>query len=169
MIRRSILVFPIVENPFRIQSFRKKHDPLYGKIDPHITLVFPFLSPIPNTELRDHIHTVIRDFSPFPITLDRHAVQTEGWIWLPVTQGKETIISLHDRLYSGPLHPFLHPEMPYIPHLTIGRSGPNESGNINDWNPEIEFSSLIESITVEEIGEDESSEIICSCRLPSGD
>ena len=38
-----------------IEAIRLKHDPLFGLIPPHITIVFPFESSLSNDELKLHI------------------------------------------------------------------------------------------------------------------
>lgn len=40
-------------------------------------------------------------------------------VFLVPDEGFGAIIRLHDRLHVGPLADCLHPEMPYIPHLTV--------------------------------------------------
>jgi 2'-5' RNA ligase len=40
-------------------------------------------------------------------------------VFLVPDEGFGAIIRLHDRLHTGPLARCLHPEMPYIPHLTV--------------------------------------------------
>lgn len=40
---RTIMIFPQFDNEEIIQGIRKKYDPLYHLIKPHITLVFPLI------------------------------------------------------------------------------------------------------------------------------
>ena len=58
---RTILLFlnniPINE----IENIRQKHDPLFGLIPPHITIVFPFKSNVSNDELKSHILNLSKD------------------------------------------------------------------------------------------------------------
>ena len=49
--KRDILIFPKFDNIELIKNIRKKYDPLYSLIMPHITLVFPFSDNISNQEL----------------------------------------------------------------------------------------------------------------------
>ncbi len=45
----------------------------------------------------------------------------DGYLFLNVKQGNDSIIDLHDRLYSGALEPFLLRKVTYCPHITVGR------------------------------------------------
>jgi hypothetical protein len=38
----AVVAYPDLEDESKIQEFRKKHDPYFQLIKPHITLVFPF-------------------------------------------------------------------------------------------------------------------------------
>ena len=42
--KRTIMIFPKFSNQEIIDEIRKKYDPLYNLVKPHITLVFPFKS-----------------------------------------------------------------------------------------------------------------------------
>lgn len=42
-------------------------------------------------------------------------------MFLEVDRGRKQIEELHDRLYTGPLLQFLKEDIPYIPHVTVGR------------------------------------------------
>lgn len=165
MTKRSILLFPEITGMDAIQSFRKKHDPLAEKIRPHITLVFPFESPLAHGEVQRHIETCTEDISPFELSLSDISFTGEEWIWLEVKEGKDEIHQLHNRLYSGPLEEFKHPAIPYIPHLTLGRSELSKSEILNDWNPQFDLTSKIDTVFLEEIGEDENSRIISRTKL----
>lgn len=40
--KRAVIIFPKFQNIKTIQEVRKRYDRLYGMIEPHITLIFPF-------------------------------------------------------------------------------------------------------------------------------
>jgi len=108
-----------------IMEARKKYDPLSGHVRPHITLVFPFGSTITDKALQEHVDHALASVPAFPLTL--HGVlksQPGNYLFLDVELGKDKIIDLHNRLYTGILAPFRPKQLDaqsYCPHMTIGR------------------------------------------------
>jgi len=104
----------------QINEIRKKYDPNYGLIDPHITLVFPVDASIGEENLLIHIEDVVKNWKPFPISLSGLEKSWDDYLYVPVQEGRNQIISLHDNLYSGILAPFWRKDIPYTPHTTLG-------------------------------------------------
>ena len=46
MSNRAILIQSSFNNFYEVEQIRSLYDPLYGKVAPHIMLVFPFISDI---------------------------------------------------------------------------------------------------------------------------
>lgn len=70
--------------------------------------------------------------------------------------GKEQITKLHDILYTGPLLQFLKEDIPYIPHVTVGRKESAElaaevAKDIHSFPEKLQC--VIDRISVERIGE----------------
>lgn len=63
----AIVAFPEIDVE-HIQTFRRKYDPLWNVILPHVTLVFPFSS-IPEHLILEHLETVSKTLKPFKIHL----------------------------------------------------------------------------------------------------
>lgn len=120
-ITRAIHIFPELDQVDLIQSIRKRYDPLYPCIPPHITLVFPFESEITNIELYRHVKQALTGFQPFAIRLEEISASHDHYLFLNVKQGNDQIIALHDRLYTGPLASYRSYKHTYLPHLTVGR------------------------------------------------
>ncbi|MGG3887396.1 2'-5' RNA ligase family protein [Brevibacillus panacihumi] len=118
---RAIHIFPELEQVDLIQSVRKKYDPLYTCISPHITLVYPFESDITNTDLHHHVKQAVTGFQPFLIRLEEITASNDHYLFLNVKQGNDQIIALHDKLYTGPLVTYRSYMHTYLPHLTVGR------------------------------------------------
>lgn len=118
-ITRAIHIFPEFDQVDLIQSIRKKYDPLYTCIPPHITLVFPFESEITNIDLYRHVKQAVTGFQPFAIHLEEITASNGYYLFLNVKQGNDQIIALHDRLYSGPLASYRSYRHTYLPHLTV--------------------------------------------------
>jgi len=100
---------------------RKKFDPLYGLVSPHITLVFPFESEISTSKLEQHVRDTLVDIWPFSIQMKGITATFDNHLFLNVKKGNDNIIELHDRLYSGLLSGYMNRRYTYTPHLTVGR------------------------------------------------
>lgn len=71
-------------------------------------------------------------------------------------QGKEQIEELHDKLYTGPLLPLLRKDIPYIPHVTVGRKESSQLATELAKDIPIfheKLNGIIDRISVERIGE----------------
>nr|WP_100065610.1 2'-5' RNA ligase family protein [Miniphocaeibacter massiliensis] len=58
---RSIIILPKFKNINSIENIRKEYDPLFGLINPHITLMFPFESNLTKEEIVDIIDETIKN------------------------------------------------------------------------------------------------------------
>ena len=79
---------------------------------------------------------------------------------MEVERGKEKIEELHDKLYTGPLLQFFRTDIPYIPHVTVGRKGSAElateiAKDIPSFHEKL--NCVIDRISVERIGENGES------------
>lgn len=124
----AVVIFPAFQSAERqaIDRIRAAYDPLASKIDPHITLVFPFEAIITQADLLAHMRHAIKSVAAFEIELRSVTGQENAWLFLNVKRGNDQIIALHDRLYSGPLAPYYDPRYTYVPHLTVGHVTPGE-------------------------------------------
>ncbi|MFD3450214.1 2'-5' RNA ligase family protein [Microbacteriaceae bacterium 4G12] len=153
--QRSVLIFIKSDNLQDIEKIRQKHDPLYNLVPPHITLVFPFESEISNEQLKQHIIENIKGIDAFNIHADNVVTNHGEYLFLQIKEGKEKIITLHDRLYQGRLQPFLREDIPYVPHITVGRKNNElDALEVAKSIPPLKTKSLfmIHKITVESIG-----------------
>lgn len=153
---RTILLFLDETQLDEIETIRQKHDPLFGLIKPHITLVFPFESAISKDALKQHIIEKVEGIPPIAIEFTNH-IRNEGeYIFLNVEKGKEQVKKLHDTLYEGPLAEFLRSDIPYIPHVTVGRKeNEKQAIEIAEKMPKLSMRlrCLIEKVSVERVGE----------------
>jgi len=143
-----------------IESTREKHDPLFRLIPPHITIVFPFKSNISNDELKSHILNLSKGVGKIEIEFANRITSVGNYLFLEVEGGKEQIEELHDLLYTGPLIQFLKEDIPYIPHVTVGRKGSAElaaevAKEIHSFPQKLQC--VIDRISVERIGENGES------------
>ena len=164
---RCIHIFPRFKNSFLMEEIRKKYDDLYGFIEPHITLVFPFESDIKIEDLKTEIHGILSNESQFEVSAQGiEAVDNHGYyLFLNIAKGKERIIKLHYKLHKGLLAEYQSPwtkDGSYIPHITIGRFENKDEmqkamKDIGEFDTE--FISKVERIFIEIIGDNEESVI----------
>jgi len=81
-------------------------------------------------------------------------------LFLEVEGGRKQIEELHDMLYTGPLIQFLKEDIPYIPHVTVGRKESAElaaevAKDIHSFPENLQC--VIDKISVERIGDNGES------------
>lgn len=118
---RAIVIVPQFHNREPLDAFRHQYDPLARLIPAHLILVFPFESDLTTPQLQAHVTTVAAAFRPFPIALQGITGHADEYLFLNVKRGNDTLIALHDQLYSGILAPYLSRAHTILPHLTVGR------------------------------------------------
>ncbi|MBX0355577.1 2'-5' RNA ligase family protein [Bacillus toyonensis] len=157
---RTILLFLKNMSIHEIEDIRLEHDPLFGLIPPHVTIVFPFESPISNDELKLHILNVSKKIYNIEIEFANQITSEGAYLFLRVEKGKEQIEDLRNILYTGPLLQFLKEDIPYIPHVTVGRKESAElAAEVVKSIPSFheKLNCVINRISVERIGENEES------------
>ncbi|MEM7016421.1 MAG: 2'-5' RNA ligase family protein [Pseudomonadota bacterium] len=161
MPERAILLFPNGKQLDTIQEIRRKYDPLAELVPPHITLVFPFQSDISTSDLESHLKASAKDINRFTAAFQKANVVGSEYVFLSVDQGVDIITDLHDRLYTSVLAPYLKREIPYQPHLTLGRTTNKETlvRACNEANQKVHSLELeVTSIIIERIAADQSSQ-----------
>ena len=155
---RDVLIFPELDNASLIQDIREEYDELADIVPPHITLAFPFDSDITNEELDLKLKKILSGYKEFDITLSGisyHYDERVGvyYMYLDVTKGYDTIYEISKKIYREVLNMDV-PEK-YIPHITLGCVE-----EINDIKLDHVFNTAVKNIVVEDIGENEESNII---------
>ncbi|BCB04301.1 2'-5' RNA ligase family protein [Bacillus sp. KH172YL63] len=159
----AVHLFPRAEQIANIQEIRRQYAPLSDKIPPHVTLVFPFTPHHSAADILLHVRSAADRTPPFHVTFEGVSPSDGGYIFLNVIKGADSIISLHDELYRGLLSRFLNHQYPYTPHMTLGRleSELDFHRALLDCKDKVEsFSVLVEDIIVEEIDDEEYSNVI---------
>ncbi|WP_299737499.1 2'-5' RNA ligase family protein [Rossellomorea sp. y25] len=161
--KRAIHIFPQLESVEEIQRIRTTHDPLWDKIPPHITLVFPFTSNLSNSEIISHVQSIANRLQPFSLLLKEITGSSGEYLCLNVKRGNDSIIHSHDELYKGVLTPFRNPSFTYIPHITLGRIDLKEEFHralkeYRNWSES--FHTEVKEIVIEEINEQDVSNVI---------
>ncbi|HGP3674191.1 TPA: 2'-5' RNA ligase family protein [Bacillus pacificus] len=157
---RTILFFLNNMSIDKIENIRQKHDPLFEVIPPHITIVFPFKSNISSDALKSHILNLSKGVGKIEVEFANLITNVGNYLFLEVEGGKEQIEELHDLLYTEPLTQFLKEDIPYIPHVTVGRKESAElAAEVAKDIPSFpqKLQCVIDRISVERIGENGES------------
>ena len=156
--KRDILIIPKFNNIHKMQKIGEKYDELFDIIEPHITLAFPFKSDISNEKLKQQLTDIIKNINPFRIKckgiiLRKDKIINTYYIFLNIVEGKEIIKEINHRIYENILNNIDVKKYNYEPHITLGTTNnPNEKIELNE-----EFETIVNSIVVEQIGENEES------------
>ena len=147
-----------------ITTLRSRHrgDLFSRDIGPHITLVFP-TSAATETEATSHLTTVAGEAGPvdlvFRCTLPvKDAPSGKTFVYLVPDEGFSNLVRLHDRLYTGPFAETLRLDLPYLPHITLGRFDEPHlakalADDLNTQDPEVH--ARLETVELFRLSEDE--------------
>jgi 2'-5' RNA ligase len=118
-----------------IAAIRQKHDPTFGFIKPHITVLFPVPGSVGEAHLIHHIENVLSDRSPFEIRLGGFHKSPDHWLFLTLTEGQAEIRKLYQLLYTGIMADLRRDDIEFVPHLGLGLF--LKKGCTYDWdNPQ---------------------------------
>lgn len=117
----GIAAFPSKEMQDIANSYRKRYDPQYAKITPHMTLKDAFRADDAKIkEIASEIEKIAKRHSPFTMHVTKVSsfAPVTNTLYLKVEQTPE-LMSLHEDLHSdffgGP------PQFQYVPHITIAQ------------------------------------------------
>jgi 2'-5' RNA ligase len=117
----GIAIFPSKKLQDLANSYRKRYDPHYALIPPHLTLKYPFEADEDEIkEIADTLHQIAKKYDPFPLKVTKISSfqPVNNVIYLKV-ECTETLKNLHNDLHSGELGG--EPEYMFVPHITIGQ------------------------------------------------
>ena len=162
---RDILLFPKFDNMNIIEDIRKECDELYGVIQPHITIVFPFLDDIRDEELIKNVRNYFDNKNKFYVKFSGVSYSDDKYIFLNCIDGERDIIKLHDELYNDYFPNHLSSKK-YIPHITIGQIfNSNEETLKKIEKMDDVFECFIDTIVIERIGSNDESIILDKIEL----
>ena len=82
----------------------------------------------------------------------------ETYVYLVPDAGNGALIRLHDYLYSGPFAEVLRLDLPYVPHITLGRFGEAKLAKalVDDLNAQdIEIRARLDTVELFRLSEGE--------------
>lgn len=136
---------------------RSQFDPNFTKINPHFTLLFG-CAEISLGSYCNHVAMIAEKTDAFQFQCNQVSPETdyfssEGYIFLTPEKGACEIKALHGALYQGIMSPYLKTEIPFTPHITVGRRDSVEDARKTceklNRHP-ISISGTVEALTVVE-------------------
>lgn len=117
----GFVIFPSKKLQDLANSYRKRYDPNYSLITPHLTLKTPFEATDEEINtLSMRLSQVAKEVAPF--TLNAYKVSSfypvNKVIYFKV-EPKPELVTLHDKLYADIFNE--KPEYAFVPHITIGQ------------------------------------------------
>ena len=105
-----------------IAEVRAAHDRHASMLGPHFTLLFGCAA-LDEAAYVDHVRSIAASTTAFRFNC-RAAEPDEdegrGYAYLVPEQGRDALTALHDRLYGGPMAPYLRTDMRFVAHVTVG-------------------------------------------------
>jgi 2'-5' RNA ligase len=130
--RRAIVWFPPFPTDAPIEPYRRRFDPMADALPAHVTLVYPFPTNLTVMQLASHIRRVVGNWPSLPVSFrDVEGILGE-FVFLMLRDRADAIVALHDKLYRGILRAYLRVDIPYLPHVTLGRATGNPAGATYD-------------------------------------
>lgn len=171
MRKRYVVAFPRIADEDAWQdvvSVRERFDPLALLVPPHLTLVFPFEDTLSDAALEVHVRGVLRGFHRFAVTFRDITAHENEYLFLNVKRGNDTLVALHDALYTGPLARHLLRAHTYVPHVTVGRLPAHQLAAALDATSAITrtHEAIIDTITVRAIEDDDKRTAVLDLPLP---
>ena len=154
--KRAILTMVNFSNINKIKEIQKKYYDIADKIEPHITVVFPFNSEISDEELYNKLNEVLSKYRPFKIVC--HGVSTpaqeSNYRFLNIVESKDIIKNISDDIYRKiiPEHLQYRDKYNYNPHISLANKPLDKEIELEDT-----FEMVVDSLYVERIGDDDES------------
>lgn len=120
--RYGIAIFPSKRVQDEANSYRKRYDPHYALIPPHITLKEAFETDDTTIDmLVNDLKYIANDTKPFTINIKKVSsfVPVTNTIYLKVEPNKE-LQDLYEKMHSGNFPQ--NAQHPFVPHITIGQN-----------------------------------------------
>lgn len=109
-----------------LQDLRAKHDPKHFRlVAPHVTLIFPSWA-LPEDSFVAHVSSCLQGVRGAPVAFSsaqafRDPARGAALVYLVASVGSDWLNRVHMKLNSGPLAAERRQDIPYVPHITVGR------------------------------------------------
>lgn len=154
--KRDILILVKFDNIDIINEIQKKYYDLYGVVEPHIAVTFPFSSDISDEDLYDMLKDIVSKYKPFKIICSGVSTPNvdSDYRFLNIVLNKDIIKRLSDEIYEKIIPEELEyrDRYQYDPHISLCNKPIDEELILDD-----EFEMIVDSLYVERIGENDES------------
>ncbi|GIN64383.1 putative phosphoesterase YjcG [Robertmurraya siralis] len=141
----GIVIFPSKALQDKANSFRKRYDPHYALIPPHITLKSTFeVNDVDIKDIADQLHQTAQRFAPFQIKVTKFSSfqPVNNVIYMKIIPEPE-IVDLHEAVNA--VIADSPSEYSFVPHITVGQDLSND-----------EHSDVYSSLRLQEINHEET-------------
>ena len=162
--KRDILILVKFDNIDISNEIQKKYYDLYGVVEPHIAVTFPFESDISDDELYIKLNEIVKNYKPFKIICSGVSTPLvdSRYRFLNVIYNKDIIKKLSDEIYEKiiPQELEYRDKYQYDPHISLCNKPIDEELVVDD-----EFEMIVDSLYVERIGDNDESIFLYSIDL----
>lgn len=122
----GIVLFPSKSIQDLANSYRKRYDPHYALITPHLTLRAAFEATEEQIgDIAQALRQIAKQTAKFPLHITKyHSFSPVNNVIYLRVEANEQIVSLHDALHSGALAATT--DYAFVPHITIGQKLSND-------------------------------------------
>mgnify|MGYP001026067178 FL=1 len=117
----GIVLFPSKKLQDIANSYRKRYDPNYALIPPHLTLRTPFeVSEDEIASVVGHLRELSKELKPVTLKITKFSsfAPVNNVIYMKA-EPTEELTQLHEKMYSGVLED--KPEYAFVPHITVAQ------------------------------------------------
>jgi 2'-5' RNA ligase len=117
----GIALFPSKKIQDLVNSYRKRYDPNYALIPPHVTLKTAFDASTDDiVTIANELRITAQDSNPIKISIKKVSSfsPVNNVIYLKV-EPNDDLLDLHSKLHKGSLR--LESEYSFVPHITLGQ------------------------------------------------
>lgn len=121
MMKYGVVLFPSKKLQDIANSYRKRYDPNYALIPPHLTLRTPFeLTDLEAAEVVSTLREYAKNASPITLRIKKFSsfAPVNNVIYMKVEPNEE-LMTLNEKLYTDPLAG--KPEYAFVPHVTVAQ------------------------------------------------
>lgn len=122
----GVVIFPSKKLQDLVNSYRKRYDPHYSLITPHLTLKSPFEADEEKVgEITQRLKQIAENTHPFPLNVLKISSfkPVNNVIYFKIKPTKE-LTTLHEQLHTDFVGE--NPEYAFVPHITIGQRLSND-------------------------------------------
>ncbi|MDX5474286.1 MAG: YjcG family protein [Bacillaceae bacterium] len=119
----GIAIFPSKKLQDFANSYRKRYDPHFALIPPHVTVKNTFeIAEDDMKAVTEQLHAITKNIAPFSLSISKVSSfsPVNNVIYLKVEPHVE-LLELHEKLHAGEGYFTDNREYAFVPHITIGQ------------------------------------------------